>query len=240
MYFVDKVPAVYHPVTHEPLVREQLPLLYNSQYGVIPQGAIPAVAHSQSQPSGGSNSWFLVYYKPKQLKNGVEQPESSVQPAPLSPTPVHYSPSTHSQTIPSNFCTKEGILPHPTDCLKYVRCRLNAKQQFYYYEIRSCPMGLAWDQTIETCNYHGRVSRCASAQSYRPTLANSYGHPGHLYTSTGAAIPSSNMLNYAPAKETKVESAQNAPMYLDFPFTLSSVSIFTKKRYFELISYSIF
>lgn len=72
-----------------------------------------------------------------------------------------------------NICKGEGIIRHPDDCLKFIRCRLSLRHQVYYYDVRSCPQGLAFDPELESCNYQANVTACAS----EPELAASSSSP---------------------------------------------------------------
>lgn len=136
----------------------------------FPSGQFPSlVNYFQPQlPSYQPNSLIVIYYR---AKAATKKPTTSVDQQVATVPRIESQPSS-SNRYP-NICKGEGIIRHPDDCLKFIRCRLSLRHQVYYYDVRSCPLGLAFDPELESCNYQANVTACAS----EPELAASSSSP---------------------------------------------------------------
>jgi len=86
----------------------------------------------------------------------VEKPGSTQQPT---QPPVTQQPTRPPVTIPpSGVCKKEGYNRDEKDCNVFYFCQ-NAGNAFKSYRY-NCPDGLAFDTSINACNYKHLVSGC--------------------------------------------------------------------------------
>lgn len=118
-------------------------------------------------PSYPPNSLIVIYYQ-KSAKDAAAQQSLAQTPVDQQTTAVRdesaQSPNSNSNRYP-HICKGEGIVRHPDDCLKFIRCRLSLRHHVYFYEERTCPRGLAFDPELETCNYQGKVVTCSPFHS---------------------------------------------------------------------------
>ena len=130
----------------------------------------PVFQYPDQTPSSLS-SMFIVYHKPPQVatKETVLVPQSS--------------PKLNIQ------CKGEGLMEHPHDCSKFIRCKLNLARKVFTYEERSCADGLSWDKDLETCNF-SRYTGCTSVHKASPSSSIDI-KPDHHHQS-----PSKHQLHY--------------------------------------------
>lgn len=79
---------------------------------------------------------------------------------PMPSTPQQQAPSFADNSL--RFCRQEGIRRHPLDCRKFIRCFYSYQTGMYYFEVRQCPLGLVFDDLLETCNFVAASSACGA------------------------------------------------------------------------------
>lgn len=85
-----------------------------------------------------------------------------VTPNPNTPSPGTGNPDpvTKPTPKPNTTCTKEGTMPHPTDCTKYITCIKSGRDNKFQSVVNSCPGGLAFDDNLKACNWMDAVESC--------------------------------------------------------------------------------